>query len=162
MSTPDVFALVARDKQLLDKFVEALRHKFCALPRHSFVLKFGSVLRVRDSTGNWVAWDDVHCLFDAAVTDALLGELPSGVERFQKMTLTYENAARELDNQAPPIDAAPDYSEWPTWPLERLRRERDREADLAWLAKKDDKPAVALKHKANARKIMNEIATRLS
>jgi len=157
MSTPAVVNTFTHDKQLLDAFVEALRHKFCALPRHSFVLEFGCVRRVRDSTGNWVDWDDVHRLFDAAVTDALLGELPSGVERFQKMMLNAEVALGEPVTVAP----AENYTDVRVWPLARLRRDQEWHCDMAILSTQQAEPEAAEIHRKLAEDLFCEVKRRL-
>lgn len=60
------------DSVLEDATFEAVRKKLCALPRYSFVLDDdGLIRRVLDRTGNWIAFDDAHELFDPVAVDAV-------------------------------------------------------------------------------------------
>lgn len=60
------------DSVLEDAAFEAVRKKLCALPRYSFVLDDdGLIRRVQDRTGNWIAFDDAHELFDPVAVDAV-------------------------------------------------------------------------------------------
>lgn len=50
---------------------EVVRKKLCALPRFSFFSDgYGAVRRVPDKSGSWIAFDDVHVLFDPVAVDA--------------------------------------------------------------------------------------------
>lgn len=53
--------------------IEALRQAFTRLQRYSFLKDDqGNVRRVPDATGNWVDWEQVHCLFEPEVVEAAL------------------------------------------------------------------------------------------
>ena len=59
------------DSVLEDAAFEAVRKKLCALLRYSFFSDgYGAVRRVPDKSGSWIAFDDVHALFDPVAVDA--------------------------------------------------------------------------------------------
>lgn len=67
----DRAARAPADSVLEDAAFEAVRKKLCALLRYSFFSDgYGAVRRVPDKSGSWIAFDDVHALFDPVAVDA--------------------------------------------------------------------------------------------
>ncbi|MGE8446621.1 MAG: hypothetical protein ACN6O1_10420 [Comamonas sp.] len=72
-------ALQALPADALDAAFEAVRKRFCKLPRYSFLLDGkGNVRRVPSFTGNWVEFEAAHTLFDPVAVDAAMAAAQEG------------------------------------------------------------------------------------
>lgn len=62
-------------KDSRDKAFEAVRKELCKLQKYSFLPngKY-SVIAQKDSCGNWIDFDDAHCLFDPVVVDYIISK----------------------------------------------------------------------------------------
>ncbi len=69
----------AQPADALDAAFEAVRKRFCKLPRYSFLLDGkGNVRRVPSFTGNWVEFEAAHTLFDPQSVDAAMAAAQEG------------------------------------------------------------------------------------
>lgn len=69
----------AQPADALDVAFEAVRKRFCKLPRYSFLLDGkGNVRRVPSFTGNWVEFEAAHTLFDPQSVDAAMAAAQEG------------------------------------------------------------------------------------
>ena len=82
LSAPQPSPTPQADSVLDDAAFEAVRKKLCALLRYSFFfdVQASAVRRVPDKSGSWIAFDDVHALFDPVAVDAALSQAKEGAK----------------------------------------------------------------------------------
>jgi len=69
----------AQPADALDAAFEAVRKRFCKLPRYSFHLDSrGNIRRVTEPSGNWIEFASAHELFDPVAVDAAMAAAQEG------------------------------------------------------------------------------------